>query len=108
MKVHSVTLCGRTLMKCRPGSLVPQELVHLSHWKMVTDGVLTALGWLFGDKVAGKFCHVNDLTLIARASPSASQRGLQISFPEPQQGHFVECAKLLLSMRKPHIHLQGW
>jgi serine/threonine-protein phosphatase PP1-1 len=24
-------------------------------------------GWLFGDKVADEFCHVNDLTLIARA-----------------------------------------
>ncbi|KAJ9298325.1 hypothetical protein DTO271G3_3930 [Paecilomyces variotii] len=24
-------------------------------------------GWLFGDKVAEEFCHVNDLTLIARA-----------------------------------------
>lgn len=25
------------------------------------------VGWLFGDKVADEFCHVNDLTLIARA-----------------------------------------
>lgn len=24
-------------------------------------------GWLFGDKVADEFCHVNDLTLVARA-----------------------------------------
>lgn len=30
---------------------------------------LTALllGWLFGDRVADEFCHVNDLSLIARA-----------------------------------------
>lgn len=28
---------------------------------------LTSAGWLFGDKVADEFCHVNDLTLIARA-----------------------------------------
>jgi serine/threonine-protein phosphatase PP1-1 len=28
---------------------------------------LTILGWLFGDKVAEEFCHVNDLSLIARA-----------------------------------------
>lgn len=28
---------------------------------------LTSPGWLFGDKVADEFCHVNDLTLIARA-----------------------------------------
>lgn len=27
----------------------------------------TAIGWLFGDKVAEEFCHVNDLSLIARA-----------------------------------------
>lgn len=29
--------------------------------------VVTSLGWLFGDKVADEFCHVNDLTLVARA-----------------------------------------
>lgn len=26
-----------------------------------------SLGWLFGDRVADEFCHVNDLSLIARA-----------------------------------------
>jgi serine/threonine-protein phosphatase PP1-1 len=25
------------------------------------------IGWLFGDRVADEFCHVNDLSLIARA-----------------------------------------
>jgi serine/threonine-protein phosphatase PP1-1 len=31
------------------------------------DKYLPLIGWLFGDKVADEFCHVNDLTLIARA-----------------------------------------
>jgi serine/threonine-protein phosphatase PP1-1 len=29
--------------------------------------ICAPLGWLFGDRVADEFCHVNDLSLIARA-----------------------------------------
>ena len=33
----------------------------------MTNSITIHPGWLFGRKVADEFCHVNDLTLVARA-----------------------------------------
>lgn len=60
-------------MMWRRGQSAPEERVRISPSlyfdMMYLYGIpLTATtGWLFGDKVADEFCHVNDLTLIARA-----------------------------------------
>lgn len=63
-----MTWFGLIQTMLRHGQLAPEEPVSSSKYAYRWIPVLTSVpGWLFGDKVADEFCHVNDLTLIARA-----------------------------------------
>jgi len=83
-------------------------------------------GWLFGDKVATEFNHVNGLKTIARAHQlvnegykvsetllSAATRSgqdanrLLVPLPGEVRGHRLVGAKLLLQMRQRRVHHDG-
>jgi len=52
----------------RHGQLVREEQVrNIQGPPNCAKLTVLLLGWLFGDRVADEFCHVNDLSLIARA-----------------------------------------
>lgn len=54
------------MWKRGPSALVEQVSI-LDVSCMLELANLLFTGWLFGDRVADEFCHVNDLSLIARA-----------------------------------------
>lgn len=71
MKVLSVIWSGRIPMMWKRGLSVLVEQVRYLYsiivYMIQTTNSCASLGWLFGDRVADEFCHVNDLSLIARA-----------------------------------------
>ena len=99
--------------------LVWSDPEEVSTWAVSPRGA----GWLFGDKVAKEFNHVNDFQLIARAHQLVNEgykvtpvlqgyrvrltRGLA-SFQREERGHRVECSQLLLPLWKRRFHHESW